>query len=166
MGVVMMTSQEKRLANEFSLLYSRFRNASMNQDKTNENNCIINVYHEGNKYTITVNSSYPFKPPKKVEVNQMSVRETCKLNAAIFSEYVLEYYGSHCIGCSSILFNDSMWTPGYKIVDIIKEICNISQVKRKILLSILCNCIRNKYCCLKEFARFEDYLFLSSFAQF
>lgn len=152
-----LNSLERRVTNELYLLYKQFGNASILRDKNDD--AVITILHNNKSYSITVDSSYPFKPPIKMVVNQTSIKNPCKLNGTIFSNYLQEYYGASCLCHGSILFNHSKWSPALKITHIIDEIVRVDLVKKKILMRILCNGIRNKYGCLIEFARFEDYLF-------
>lgn len=152
-----MTSSERRIANELHLLYNRFGNVTIHREE-NENS-VVHVKYNGDHYSIEFNSSYPFKPPKNIRVNFEDVKNMCILDKGIFLPYLIECYGAHCMICGSILFNPSLWTPGLKIGNIIDEICNIVLVKKKILMRILCDAIRLKHGCLMEYACFEDYLF-------
>ena len=158
--VVPFSPLERRITNELYLLYKRFNNISITRDENHDS--VVNVYRDNDHYSITLGVAYPFKPPIKILVNKQLVKKIFKFDGTIFSNYLLEYYGATCVCCSSILFNHSLWTPGLKIHNVISEIEKISLVKKKILTRILCNGIRNKYDCLIEFARFEDYLFNSS----
>jgi hypothetical protein len=156
-NIAVPTSLERRLTNELTLLYTRFDNVSISRGKNKDS--VINIRYNGVDYSVTIDSSYPFKPPTKISVDKRLVKKICKFDGVIFANYLLEYYGASCICCNSILFNKSMWTPGLKIGNIIDEIERISFVKKQILTRILCNGIRDKYKCLIEFARFEEYLF-------
>jgi ubiquitin-protein ligase len=156
-NIIPLSSFEKRIANEFNLLYTRYGNVSIYLD--NKNVSVVSINHDGNNYSIMLNSLYPFRPPERIAINKTPIKQIYKLHGAIFSDYLLEYYGADCIICSSFIFNNSKWTPRYKIIDIIDEILNIFLINKKILMRILCDKIRNKYGCLMEFARFEDYLF-------
>jgi ubiquitin-protein ligase len=156
-GVIPLSSLERRIMNELYLLYKQFDNVSILRDENYDS--VVNIRRGNDHYSMTLGAAYPFKPPKMMMVNERLVKNVCKFDGTIFSNYLLEYYGATCICCSSILFNHSLWTPGFKINNVIDEIDKIALVKKKILTRILCNGIRNKYGCLIEFAKFEDYLF-------
>lgn len=148
---------EKRLSNELCLLHRRCNNMSITHAKNGDS--VISVFHKGANYSITVDSFYPYKPPTKILVNNVSVKKRCNIIGNIFSNYLSQYYGSPCICCNSVLLNSALWSPALRFGNLIDEVECISLVKRKILARILCNGIRGKFKCLIEFAPFEEYLF-------
>jgi hypothetical protein len=152
-----LTALEKRIANELSLLHRRYDNVSISHDK--RGNSVVNIFHQSKNYSITTDSSYPFKPPTKILINKISVKKLCSIEGSRFSNYLIEYYGAKCICCNSVLLNNNMWSPALRFGDLVDEVGKIYLVKKKILTRILCNGIRDKYKCLIEFAPFEKYLF-------
>ena len=151
----LLNSHNRRISTELSAIFAQCENYAVT--KVNDG-VAVRIKRGKREFSMVLDSSYPFKPPIKITVNGATVKQICMINGDIFDKYLLRYYGASCLCCHSIIFNDGMWGPCFKMTHVINEIETILIVKQKILLSMLCDKIRCKYNCLEEFAPFESYL--------
>lgn len=107
-----------------------FYKVELNFNYVNKNN-VINIYYD---------KTYPFKPPSKIEIN----------NINIFDEYNIimkdnwDLLGKDCICCKSIICGNN-WTINLNINNILDEIIKVIDYKELKIKRNLLDKIINKY---------------------
>jgi ubiquitin-protein ligase len=118
------------------------------------------------------NSSYPFKPPIRVEWNGENYLSLVK-RMPKYVEYLYHHpeeiyiteesirqiqYSKSCLCCTSVLCADN-WTPVYRMENILNEIIHHNALKRQIMYKRMVQYIIDKKLLPTEFAGlFFDYL--------
>lgn len=119
---------EKRIANEIRLLVIKYPNEEINvKYKLGEQTIKFQ-----NK-TFILSKSYPFTKPKLL-INDRPYYEILKTNSLKIMKLLIDYQGSDCICCTSVLCN---WSPAITIDNILNEIDITNNLKRYIKYKLI-----------------------------
>ena len=150
------TSLKRRLLNEIGSLYYQCNQVMLLKDGNKD---VIHVTHNDHHYIFKITNTFPFHPPRGTTINGVPMKKVVIIDEPRFTPYLNKFYDGFCVCCMSVLGNSDLWVPTIRITQLINETEIIIQMKKEILLRVLCDAIRDKYGCLSDFAPFESYLF-------
>jgi ubiquitin-protein ligase len=96
-----------------------------------------------NEYCFILDNNYPFKPPKLL-INNINYKKFCMRSSNLYYDLFYKISGIRCMCCYNLLAYDK-WSPGNKLVDVIKEINTFRQYKKNLIYKIMVDKIKNKY---------------------
>lgn len=88
--------------------------------------------------TIIINHDYPWKPPE-ILVNNYKYKELIRVDYKFLEKLKIP---TKCLCCTTILCD---WKPYNKFVDILNEVVNFLDIKKRTVELIFCEKIINKY---------------------
>ena len=134
---------EKRILKELSDIFLQYNNAQIEYSENKK----ININVKINSYIINfeLEYTYPFSVPN-IAIDNIFIFDFYKLPTIRMNNI---FYGKNitninCFQCSSHV-NKKNWSPCRRFNDIIKEIKNIINIKKKIYFYIIIEKIKNKY---------------------
>jgi ubiquitin-protein ligase len=106
---------------------------------------VLNIFdHTTNlTYSLTLDSSYPFRPPK-VKINFKSYYEFLRTSSVNFSEILRKIHKINCLCCDTITCGHK-WSPAFTTNHLIQEIRRLNGYKRDIINKLLADKIKFKY---------------------
>jgi len=123
--------------------------------ETFNNYYLITTYINNCKISIIYNNNYPFKPPKKILIDNCDIFYIYK---KIMTQNKDRINSEDCICCKSNLCGDN-WHPAKKLNDIIKEVNFLVKYKDFYINKILLNKIIHKYS-IQDMSYLLEYLLL------
>jgi len=148
--VVPFNTVKKRIKRELEKLDENCSLISIDLDpndkeRTGEKKPVFNIYDNSNGliYSLTLDSSYPFRPPK-IKINFTPYYEFLKISFLPFSENLRKIHKINCLCCATITCGDK-WTPAFTINTLINEIRSFKSYKRDLINKMLADKIKLKY---------------------
>ena len=128
---------EKRIAREIRLMVIKYPNEEINV-KSDVKEYIVEFQNK----TFILSKTYPFTKPK-VFINDRPYNEFMKTKSLKIMKLLIDYQGSDCICCTSVLCN---WSPIFKIETILSEIDITNDLKRYIKYKLILQYLKYPNC--------------------
>lgn len=145
-----------RVMNDIGVLYYQLCGVKIQQNPETLGN-IVEFEHNKNHYRIELPRDYPFGMPKQIHVNQCNYDAIKQMPSDRFKNILENIYKKKCLCCISSVCAAN-WTPALTLAHVVNEIDGNIYLIQKIRLRVLCDTIRLKYNCRRDFALFEKYL--------
>lgn len=147
-----------RISKEMSELYNKYDNIHI-QYCHQTNMHTIKMQDQQGIYIFSLNQHYPFSPPKSILVNNIPFFKFCEITSPRFLHYIqlfanelqelLTPYGSIALRQN--------WGPANTVIQVMREIKNTQELKRRLVLYSLLDTIGTKYG-IPEDIRIQDFL--------
>jgi ubiquitin-protein ligase len=148
--IIPYNTVKKRITRELQKLDEKCSLMSIELDpndkeRTGHSKPIINIYDNSNGliYSLTLDSSYPFRPPQ-VKVNFRPYYEFLKISFLPFSENLRKIHKINCLWCATSTCGDK-WTPAFTTNTLINEIRSFKSYKRDLINKLFADKIKLKY---------------------
>lgn len=141
-----------RAFRELSAMMHDYGNVAAKSEK--DGTITLDVFGKGHKFTFNVCSSYPFRAPKKVLVDDKIYSSTLRLGER-FKSHLLKKFGNSCLCCSSINCGDR-WAPCSSMSMFIIEYYFNADIKQKCMECYFADLLCRRSGCL--FANVDEYL--------
>jgi len=138
----------KRVLREYSELSNKYINSYISVVYNEETNTLkMSVMNYSNdkmqSYSFVIDKKYPFAPPA-IYYNNKSYRNLLEMPSERFKDNLQKITNKKCLCCQSFIckFN---WGPAVTLSTIIHEIDKNRNYKKKVVISILIDQIKEKY---------------------
>ena len=147
-----------RISKEMSELYNEYNNIHIKYCcETNTHTIKIEDY-EG-RYVFYLNDFYPFQPPANIMINNTQFHAFCKITSPRFLRYMKMFADELkeiVVPHGSIALKKN-WGPANTILEVMRELKNMQELKRRLVLYSLLDTIGTKYN-LPEDIRIQEYI--------
>lgn len=148
--IIPYNTVKKRITRELQKLDEKCSLMSIELDpndkeRTGQSKPVINIYDNSNGliYSLTLDSNYPFRPPK-IKINFTPYYEFLKIVFLPFSENLRKIHKINCLCCATITCGDQ-WSPAFTTNTIINEIRRFKSYKRDLINKMFADKIKFKY---------------------
>lgn len=129
---------KKRLVNEIPNILKKYKNVKV----FDRDNIIFEIKVDDLTISLEFNDNYPFKCPL-VKVNNYNYMSILKIR---YYDILKQLVSTNCLCCESILCGNK-WCAIMNVNDIIEEVIQNINIKKKVMQLYLISKIKNNYLC-------------------